>query len=196
MAPRTRRDATAQAEATEPLIVDASTNKSAKAQGPPATGSKWRPTPWNYVPDWVCVCISMVILLSGGPLQATLIITGEIVWYICLYLHQKTPAGYAINFAGKVINSVAQWFGDRMLRDPRDSPYLPWIFFLSFWAPGLYALAAYRTYVHPFNLTLSVVVWFSSVPSTCWLCRQICSWFVECFLVRCCCSCFDRWCVL
>lgn len=112
---------------------------------PPAT--HWRPFPWNYIPDWAAAVLGFAFILPVAPFMGILIGTSELVWALCLWAHKHLRLG-VINAA---VRKLAERAAPLLLKDPRNAPYLPYIFFLALWAPGLFLWALYKHHTEGFQ---------------------------------------------
>jgi hypothetical protein len=117
----------------------------------------WRPWPWNNFPDWVCALAGLCITLPPAPTMAVLIGTGEVVWAILMKLASKTTLH--LRFRDAVLN-ISQVVANRIMRDPRNAPYLPHLVWLSFWAPFCFFLALYRHMHYGFEIWFFLFIQF------------------------------------
>lgn len=113
------------------------------------TGERWKPFPWNYLPDKVALVWGGLELLFIAPLAALLITSSEVTWWAILKVWRH-PSMTAVKLGIKqgVENKFSIPMGKIMLKDPRNHSYIPWISFLAVFAPFLFfwALRRYQTY--------------------------------------------------
>lgn len=116
----------------------------------------WRPQPWGWLGDEFVAYMSISILLLISPLMAALIGTAEVTWAVWLFIKKH------VSFAafGSVINSVSETVGKKVLKDPRNAPYLPVLFWLGVWAPLIFAWAVYRYSQHGLEMWVVFVYHF------------------------------------
>lgn len=133
----------------------------------PSTSSKrkpdggdreWHPAPWRYVPDFVWGMCGVLILLPIAPGMAVLITAAELAMWALKKFHAAFPI--VGNTCKNVIMAVAETVAPYVLRDKRDAPYLPWVFFLAMWGPLLMSISIYRTINYGFEVWWFVVYHF------------------------------------
>ncbi len=110
------------------------TNKAVTPPPAAASSKPWRPYPWNLVPDWFSAFLGVCIIGPIAPFMAVLIGSAELTWAVCTRAHKHLRLG----FINRAVLAVAEKIGNVILRDKRNFPYLPYIFFLTFWAPFLF----------------------------------------------------------
>jgi len=76
---------------------------------------------------------------------------GELVWYVILKLNEKIALVPVIR---PYIRRIANFFGAILLKDDRNSPYLPWIMMVGLWTPLLFIWAATKMYTEGFSWKL------------------------------------------
>jgi nitrogen fixation-related uncharacterized protein len=102
--------------------------------------SGWRPFPWNHVPDKLAVAATLCVLLPVAPIMAALIGGAVLWWELCRLLYRPLNGPYWQRLRDRVSQAVA----DKIMHEPRNAPYLPYMAFITVWAPALLALAYYR----------------------------------------------------
>ena len=100
----------------------------------------WRPFPWNYIPDSVAAGLGFMFIIPVAPFMGVLIGFSELVWAACLYVHKHAR----LSFINNLVAQVAKRVGKLILNDPRNYSFLPYIFFLTVWAPLLFTWAVYQ----------------------------------------------------
>lgn len=98
----------------------------------------WRPWPWDKTPEWVPLVLGIAILVTAAPILVTCIV-------VLTGIHALAKLGLEKMGIRLSLGPIPQWFADRMLLDPRNAPYLPYIFFLSVWPAALMLWSMYRT---------------------------------------------------
>jgi len=121
---------------------------------------KWRPWPWNLVPDWVCAAAALAMILPAAPTMAVLIGVGEVMWNSILKLSSKTTLHLRFRDA---ILTASQIVANYVLRDPRNAPYLPHMIWLSFWGPFLFFLGLYRYMNYGFEVWVFLTLQFARI---------------------------------
>ncbi len=100
--------------------------------------SGWRPFPWGYVPDRALAVFSAAWLLIIGPPMAVLIFL-----VVSSYEGVRKIGAYCGRLS-KLRDSLAQKVANRIMLDPRNAPYLPYMLFVGLWAPSLFLWALHR----------------------------------------------------
>jgi hypothetical protein len=130
----------------------------------------YRPAPWCYLRDEFWAYLAILVLAIASPLMGFLIGTAELVWKVWMILKSVVsfaPVGRAIyGLAGK--NSFPsqkkltkqEKVGAKILKDPRNSPYLPTLLWLSVWTPLIFSWAVYRYKTYGLELWVVFVYHF------------------------------------
>jgi hypothetical protein len=117
----------------------------------------WRPWPWNYFPDNLCISFSWLLLSFVGPPMAILIGTGEVTWKLLQGIYFRVEALQRIR---QRVLDVAEVVGKKIMRDPRDFSYLPWMLWLSLYCPFILYYFYQRHAQHGFEWTMFLLYHF------------------------------------
>mmetsp|Transcript_8934 Transcript_8934/g.27658 ORF Transcript_8934/g.27658 Transcript_8934/m.27658 type:complete len:446 (-) Transcript_8934:60-1397(-) len=117
----------------------------------------WRPWPWNYFPDNLCISFSWLLLSFVGPPMAILIGSAEVTWKLLQGIYFRVEALQRIR---QRILDVAEVAGKYVLRDPRDFSYLPWMLWLSLYCPFILYYFYQRHDQHGFEWTMFLLYHF------------------------------------
>lgn len=115
-------------------------------------GQAIRPYPWNMLNDNACIAFSVVFLGIFGPLMAGVIGSALAAMVVCQAIYRLIPGVFHALY--KVMMGGAKWLADRIMRDPRNYPYIPWSFFMAVWAPAILYYAWLRQYVDCLELLM------------------------------------------
>lgn len=134
----------------------------AKTEPVPANQSKepvkrWKPFPWNWLPDELAFAIGTSIIVFIAPIMAVLI-GSVLTWFHVMrwaWRHPLCPA--AIRRLPTTIDSISFSFGRHLLRDSRNHSYLPWIFGVGIAMPLLFLWALHRHASHGLELSTLVI---------------------------------------
>ena len=116
----------------------------------PQASCAWRTWPWRIVGDQVAFALGVLIMLIPGPFMGVLIGSGEISMAILRFFWKLSPLPSIIP---PLIKSFAETVGQKMLRDPRNGPFLPHMLWLSLWIPSLFLYAMYHHSAYGFTWT-------------------------------------------
>lgn len=115
---------------------------------PQTEGAEWRTWPWRVLGDDKTYWFGMLILALPGPFMAVLIGTATISMEILRFFWRLSPFP---SIFPPLIKAWADKWGQKLLRDPRNSPFLPHMLWLCTWIPALFLYAAYRHTTYGFE---------------------------------------------
>mmetsp|Transcript_48729 Transcript_48729/g.139364 ORF Transcript_48729/g.139364 Transcript_48729/m.139364 type:complete len:522 (+) Transcript_48729:52-1617(+) len=100
--------------------------------------SRWKPFPWNWLPDPVALVWGGLEMLCIAPIAAVSICIVVPAMKVLRAIWSHPRAAPARTYISRFIESCSEPLGRIVLRDPRNHPYLPWMMFLSAWTPALF----------------------------------------------------------
>jgi len=116
----------------------------------------WRPAPWSWLGDDCVAYISISVLLTISPLMAMLIGTSELTWAVWLFIKKH------VSFApvGNTVKAITEAIAKKIMKDPRNAPYLIPMIFLGVWCPLIFSWALYRYLTYGLELWVVFVYHF------------------------------------
>ena len=118
---------------------------------------EWRVWPWRDLGDKVAFALGLLILALPGPFMGVLIGTGELSMAILRFIWRLTPLPRIVP---PLIKSFAETWGQKLLKDPRNGPFLPHMLWLSVWMPTLFLASMYYHSLHGFSWVFFFVYHF------------------------------------
>jgi hypothetical protein len=103
--------------------------------------NQWRPYPWCLWPDWITSLMGVVLFVPVVPLMLLFLVS--MVWkkvmnFLCDH----------VSLIGKIPHLIYEELAPRvariLMKDERNSSYLPLIFGLGIMCPCMLSFAAYR----------------------------------------------------
>ena len=111
----------------------------------------WRTWPWRILGDRLTWWLGVLLLAIPGPFMGILIGSGELSMAILKVLWRVSQLW---RFVPDLVRSATEWVGARVLRDPRDAPFVPHMLWLSLYIPSLFAFTAYQHSINGFSWTM------------------------------------------
>jgi len=86
----------------------------------------FRPFPWFVFPDWFWSSLGITMLMFIAVPSLFLIIFSTVSWSLFTWIY-STRLRRPIRLVGNAIQHWASYLGERILKDKRNSPFLPWM---------------------------------------------------------------------
>lgn len=120
----------------------------------------WRPFPWCLAPDWVWYAQGGFLLVFISIPAGVMIASTELSQQVCLAFCATSVGRRVVDTVKEKVNAVSAAVGRAVLLDPRNHPYLPWMFLHLVMCPLLAWWAWSRHSVHGFELSTFVLYHF------------------------------------
>ncbi|KAL9657441.1 hypothetical protein ABK040_016710 [Willaertia magna] len=124
--------------------------------------NQWRPYPWCLWPDFVSIGMGIIVLIFLSPPMAVLIGLTNMTMFALQWswanIFSKTPITKDI--PSLIYDKFAKWAGNIVLKDIRNSEFIPSFIFLCTFCPALLGYAAYRHYHYGFELWMFFIYHF------------------------------------
>jgi len=106
--------------------------------------ARWKPFPWNWLPDSVAAVWGLLEVLFVAPLVGACVACVVPVMAVLQVVWHHPCMAQMREAVPEMIRSVSRPLGRLMLRDPRNHSYLPWMLILGVFTPSIFFWAMSR----------------------------------------------------
>lgn len=119
---------------------------------------KWRPFPWCLLPDWVWYVQGVILLCTISiPLVSGILTTLPELKLLQAFYHRTVFGKRLTDSLARVKRAASQAVAKRIMLDPRNHDYLPWILAIAVLPPILLSWVWQRYRVHGFELSTLLI---------------------------------------
>ena len=126
----------------------------------PKKAGRWKPFPWNWLPDPIALAWGALEIAFIAPLSAALILSVVPLMEILKAIWTHRKFAWMRETLPDLVRALSRPLGRLVLKDPRNHSYLPWMVCIGSLIPCMFFWAMRRHATHGLELSSLIIYHF------------------------------------